>query len=32
MEDIERGVARIERADDDPDGFREFVETERLWD
>ena len=32
MEDIERGVARIERAAADPDGFREFVETERLWD
>ena len=32
MEDIERGVARIERAADDPDGFREFLETERLWD
>ena len=32
MEDIERGVARIERAVDDPDGFREFMATERLWD
>ena len=32
MDDIERGVDRMERAADDPDGFREFVETERLWD
>lgn len=32
MEDIERGVARIERAVDDPDGFREFMAAERLWD
>ena len=32
VEDIERGVARIERAVGDPDGFREFLETERLWD
>ena len=32
MEDIRRGVERIERAAADPDGFREFLATERLWD
>ncbi|WP_420632870.1 pyridoxal phosphate-dependent aminotransferase [Candidatus Palauibacter sp.] len=32
MEDIERGVARIERACDDPEGFAEFIANERLWD
>ena len=32
MEDIKRGIARVEEAVDDPDGFAEFVDEEGLWD
>ena len=32
MEDIERGIERIEQASTDADGFRAFVREEGLWD
>jgi aspartate aminotransferase len=31
LDRLQEGVGRIAKAVDDPDGFREFLETEQLW-